>query len=177
MLTLLLLMQVNMEQAMLSQYRRLPGFHSEFVGLEVMGGHMDQIGFEDILNGGESSPFFLSFSVLFMAMPPLTVASLLADWGCTFCAERARPIKKHDRIHMHRHIHTHAHVHARTHACKCVCAQNENMHAQRKTLSHRSTCTSTFHVKAKQTRAHTHTWIYMGVCKWDSPHSSRLRQS
>jgi hypothetical protein len=40
-----------MEQAILSQYRRLPGFHSEFVGLEVMGMQNEQIGFEDVLNG------------------------------------------------------------------------------------------------------------------------------
>jgi hypothetical protein len=43
-----------MEQAILSQYRRLPGFHSEFVGLEVMGMQNDQIGFEDFLNGEKS---------------------------------------------------------------------------------------------------------------------------
>jgi hypothetical protein len=45
------MLQLNMEQAILSQYRRLPGFHSEFVGLEVMGMHNEQIGFEDVLNG------------------------------------------------------------------------------------------------------------------------------
>ena len=46
-----------MEQAILSQYRRLPGFHSEFVGLEVMGSHIDSIGFEDILNGEPPFPW------------------------------------------------------------------------------------------------------------------------
>ena len=40
-----------MEQTILSQYRRLPGFHSEFLGLEVMGMANETIGFEDILNG------------------------------------------------------------------------------------------------------------------------------
>uniref|UniRef100_A0A6U4IW33 Proteasome maturation protein n=2 Tax=Hemiselmis andersenii TaxID=464988 RepID=A0A6U4IW33_HEMAN len=48
-------MRVNMEQAMLSQYRRLPGFHSEFVGLEVLGNKADTIGFEDILNDPRDS--------------------------------------------------------------------------------------------------------------------------
>ena len=43
--------QVNMEQTILSQYRRLPGFHSEFLGLEVMDMANDRIGFEDVLNG------------------------------------------------------------------------------------------------------------------------------
>ena len=44
-------LQVNMEQTILSQYRRLPGFHSEFLGLEVMDMANDRIGFEDFLNG------------------------------------------------------------------------------------------------------------------------------
>lgn len=38
-------------QTILSQYRRLPGFHSEFVGLETMNESMTQIGVEDFLNG------------------------------------------------------------------------------------------------------------------------------
>ena len=49
-------MQVNMEQTILSQYRRLPGFHSEFLGLEVMDMSNERIGFEDFLNG-EVAPF------------------------------------------------------------------------------------------------------------------------
>jgi proteasome maturation protein len=44
-------MRVSMEQTILSQYRRLPGFHSEFMGLEVMNSSMTNVGVEDILNG------------------------------------------------------------------------------------------------------------------------------
>ena len=40
-----------MENTILSQYRRLPGFHSEFLGLEVMDTSNERIGFEDFLNG------------------------------------------------------------------------------------------------------------------------------
>ena len=49
-----------MEQTILSQYRRLPGFHSEFVGLEVMGMSNERIGFEDVLNGTSSPNKLLS---------------------------------------------------------------------------------------------------------------------
>ncbi len=44
-------MRLNMEQTILSQYRRLPGFHSEFMGLEIMNESMTSVGVEDILNG------------------------------------------------------------------------------------------------------------------------------
>ena len=44
-------MRLNMEQTILSQYRRLPGFHSEFMGLEIMNETMTTVGVEDILNG------------------------------------------------------------------------------------------------------------------------------
>ena len=44
-------MRLNMEQTILSQYRRLPGFHSEFMGLEIMNESMTTVGVEDILNG------------------------------------------------------------------------------------------------------------------------------
>jgi hypothetical protein len=40
-----------MENAILSQYRRLPGFHSEMVGLGIMNQEDDVVGVEDILNG------------------------------------------------------------------------------------------------------------------------------
>lgn len=42
-------------QTILSQYRRLPGFHSEFVGLETMNESMTQIGVEDFLNDPRES--------------------------------------------------------------------------------------------------------------------------
>lgn len=44
-------MRLNMEQTILSQYRRLPGFHSEFMGLEIMQDSMSKVGVEDVLNG------------------------------------------------------------------------------------------------------------------------------
>ena len=44
-------MRLNMEQTILSQYRRLPGFHSEFMGLEIMQDSMTRVGVEDVLNG------------------------------------------------------------------------------------------------------------------------------
>ena len=43
-------MRLNMEQTILSQYRRLPGFHSEFMGLEIMQDNMTHVGVHDILN-------------------------------------------------------------------------------------------------------------------------------
>ena len=43
--------QVNMETAILSQYRRMPGFHSELMGLGVMNEEDGMVGVEDILNG------------------------------------------------------------------------------------------------------------------------------
>jgi len=49
-------MRLNMEQTILSQYRRLPGFHSEFLGLEIMNESMSVIGVEDILNGALPAP-------------------------------------------------------------------------------------------------------------------------
>ena len=49
-------MRLNMEQTILSQYRRLPGFHSEFLGLEIMNESMSVIGVEDILNGALPEP-------------------------------------------------------------------------------------------------------------------------
>jgi len=49
-------MRLNMEQTILSQYRRLPGFHSEFMGLEIMNDTMTMVGVEDFLNGVYLSP-------------------------------------------------------------------------------------------------------------------------
>jgi hypothetical protein len=49
-------MRLNMEQTILSQYRRLPGFHSEFMGLEIMSDAMTTVGVEDFLNGVYLSP-------------------------------------------------------------------------------------------------------------------------
>jgi hypothetical protein len=51
-------MRLNMEQTILSQYRRLPGFHSEFMGLEIMNESMTSVGVEDILNGAWASAAF-----------------------------------------------------------------------------------------------------------------------
>jgi len=91
---------------MLSSYHRLPGFHSEFVGLEVMGGHMDQIGFEDILNGeripsapcSSLSPSFFSRSAQFShgATPSYALARLICQFGWC-CMSR----KKHKRKFTH----------------------------------------------------------------------------
>ena len=48
-------MRLNMEQTILSQYRRLPGFHSEFMGLEIMQDNMTHVGVHDILNDPRES--------------------------------------------------------------------------------------------------------------------------
>ena len=48
-------MRLNMEQTILSQYRRLPGFHSEFMGLEIMQDNMTHVGVQDILNDPRES--------------------------------------------------------------------------------------------------------------------------
>jgi hypothetical protein len=48
-------MRLNMEQTILSQYRRLPGFHSEFTGLEIMQDSMSNVGVQDILNDPRES--------------------------------------------------------------------------------------------------------------------------
>lgn len=48
-------MRLNMEQTILSQYRRLPGFHSEFMGLEVMNDSLSSVGVQDFLNDPRES--------------------------------------------------------------------------------------------------------------------------
>ncbi|EKX32647.1 hypothetical protein GUITHDRAFT_156264 [Guillardia theta CCMP2712] len=49
-------MRLNMENTILAQYRRMPGFHSEFVGLDTMQDGIQNVGFEDILNDPRESP-------------------------------------------------------------------------------------------------------------------------
>ena len=64
-------------QTILSQYRRLPGFHSEFVGLEIMNESMTQIGVEDFLNGDchtASSPPSLQIPCMSLARRRLQAA-------------------------------------------------------------------------------------------------------
>lgn len=52
-------MRLELETAILSQYQRLPGFHSEFVGLDILRRNDETIGFEDILNGSLPISFIL----------------------------------------------------------------------------------------------------------------------
>jgi len=43
-------LRLQMEQQILTQFQRLPGLHSEFVGLETLMGDDEDIQFEDFLN-------------------------------------------------------------------------------------------------------------------------------
>jgi proteasome maturation protein len=45
-----MVMRLQMEKEILSQFKRLPGLHSSFVGLETMLGTGEDIDFEDFLN-------------------------------------------------------------------------------------------------------------------------------
>eukprot|EP00296_Roombia_truncata_P008439 JP446923.1.p1 GENE.JP446923.1~~JP446923.1.p1 ORF type:complete len:104 (-),score=21.83 JP446923.1:335-646(-) len=47
--------QRQMEATILSQYQRLPGLHSEFLGLDVVTGADEDFGFEDVLNNPRDS--------------------------------------------------------------------------------------------------------------------------
>jgi hypothetical protein len=75
--------QLNMENTILSQYRRLPGFHSEFVGLEVMDSSSDRIGFEDVLNGNFCLEYFMQLSSLMQYIVQTLESGLRLRWTCT----------------------------------------------------------------------------------------------
>jgi len=44
-------LRLQMDRAVLSQFKRLPGMRSSFVGLDTMLGRDEEIGFEDYLEG------------------------------------------------------------------------------------------------------------------------------
>jgi hypothetical protein len=67
-------MRLNMEQTILSQYRRLPGFHSEFMGLEIMNDAMTTVGVEDFLNGVYLSPRLHDVRLLALSLQKYAVS-------------------------------------------------------------------------------------------------------
>ena len=54
-------MRLQMEQAILSEFQRLPTLHSDFIGLETMLGIDEEIGFEDFLTGAAFYPHPIYF--------------------------------------------------------------------------------------------------------------------
>jgi len=50
-------MRLQMEQAILSEFQRLPSLHSDFTGLETMLGIDEDIGFEDFLSDPTSPEY------------------------------------------------------------------------------------------------------------------------
>jgi hypothetical protein len=58
--------RLNTEKAILSQFQRLPGIHSEMPGLEILLGRDEDIDFEDLFDRKHSIFIFISLVFYFL---------------------------------------------------------------------------------------------------------------